>query len=93
MKKQYIVMIIIIILIIILTIFAVTAKRKEKIEINDKNFNYWYDESNNKYFIYKEDGSLKDIISPEEFENYEYDYREDYIEENYEQNEIYNTNY
>lgn len=92
MKKHYII-IIAIVIIIISAIFVVTTKKKEKNDINDKNFNYWYDESNNKYFIYKADGTLKDVISPEEFENYEYDQSEDYIEEIYEQNEINNTNY
>lgn len=52
--------------------------QQKKIE---KNYNYDYDGDLNKYYIYKSDGTIKDIINPEEFESYEYDPNFDFLNE------------
>lgn len=74
-------------MIIISIIWCLTIKSKNEtgdthIENKiEKNFDYDYDEDINKYYIYRADGTIKDIVNPEEFEEYEYDPNLDYLNE------------
>lgn len=80
----YIIFITIIISIIWCLISENKNATKENINIEnkiEKNYNYDYDGDLNKYYIYKSDGTIKDIINPEEFESYEYDPNLDFLNE------------